>query len=415
MTRQRSTTRQTSVIRPRPSGRDSRERMHLPLGYDICNIFRNSDNCYVTKHLPYMKLKYLDDRNCKALLPNQRGVPILRHLDDYLHLVNTKDDRNKGIIEKLIKHNERTIGAGWGSKRYYKYDIDIRLVINMPNQGIGCQTADQMKVEPIKLHLKFIYENGAPWQIILPLQFLLKGWGDANDGYQGYVHTIMENISSVTLSNINIQSDEHSYVADQSKVNEYYYVGITGRNWLKRMDEHVYEMQRGSGRMFYQKWRESLGINDFHYVSTLQDVNMTKEIAMQWEECAVDRYSWGLPGGLNMIPGGEKGLKYLHKLGITDRVNISLKEREKAIAEYIKQHPKKGIPNPFIKELWKDENHYLRVNEANPKRLSRGQVIRIRKLHALGKTIPEITKEVNALNQRQVKGVIEGKNYYRIH
>ena len=86
-----------------------------------------------------------------------------------------------------------------------------------------------------------------------------------------------------------------------------------------------------------------------------------------------------------------------------------------SIAEYIKQHPKKGIPNPFIKELWKDENHYLRVNEANPKRLSRGQVIRIRKLHALGKTIPEITKEVNALNQRQVKGVIEGKNYYRIH
>ena len=49
-----------------------------------------------------------------------------------------------------------------------------------------------------------------------------------------------------------------------------------------------------------------------------------------------------------MIPGGFKGLQFLHKLRIIDRMNISLEERDTAIADFVRQNPRKGIPNPFI-------------------------------------------------------------------
>jgi hypothetical protein len=40
-----------------------------------------------------------------------------------------------------------------------------------------------------------------------------------------------------------------------------------------------------------------------------------------------------------MIPGGFKGLRFLHKLGVTTKVNVSLEEREQAISEFIRQNP----------------------------------------------------------------------------
>jgi len=195
---------------------------------------------------------------------------------------------------------------------------------------------------------------------------------------------------------------------------EYYYVGITGRNWLLRLGEHIREMHRGSRKRFHAAWRESLGLRDVLFVSSLLDVNLTFEDAMDWEELHVDKFAYG-PNGLNMIPGGFKGLRHLHKLGIIARQDISLEERERAMAEYLRQNPRKGIPNPFMAELWKDDNHYLKVNEANPKRLSAEQVRLIRRLAAEGISVEEIVTEIGALNETQVKNVIAGRYYRRVH
>lgn len=47
---------------------------------------------------------------------------------------------------------------------------------------------------------------------------------------------------------------------------------------------------------------------------------------MEREERHVDRFAYG-PNGLNMIPGGFKGLQFLHEHRITDRTYISLEDK----------------------------------------------------------------------------------------
>jgi len=59
-----------------------------------------------------------------------------------------------------------------------------------------------------------------------------------------------------------------------------------------------------------------------------------------WEELNVDKIA-NDQYGLNMIPGGFKGLKFLHEHRIISNMNISLEEREMAIADYIKKNPRR--------------------------------------------------------------------------
>ncbi len=68
-----------------------------------------------------------------------------------------------------------------------------------------------------------------------------------------------------------------------------------------------------------------------------------------------------------------------------------------------------------MSELWEDDEFYLRVIEARDNTLSPDQVLQIRSLANLGRSIPEITKEVEALNEAQVRNVVSGRTYKRIH
>lgn len=253
-------------------------------------------------------------------------------------------------------------------------------------------------------HMILVLENGITWKTIIPLQFLLKGWGDANRGHQCYVHTISNNMSQMN-SFANMQARETSASDD------YFYVGITGRNWLQRFREHMGEMGRESRKRFHRAWRESMGLPDVHFISHLVNINLTFQEAMSWEEFCVDSAG---SNRLNMIPGGFKGLKYLHEHRITDRIDISLGERDRAIAMYARQNPRKGIPNPFIAELWKNDEYYLKIIEARPKTLSPDQVRKIRVLARKDWSVVKIAEEVGALNERQVKNVIAGRTYGRI-
>lgn len=173
-------------------------------------------------------------------------------------------------------------------------------------------------------------------------------------------------------------------------------------------------MRRGSRKRFHGAWRESLGMEDVNFVSSLMDINLTFDEAMKWEEVAVDRFAYG-PNGLNMIPGGFKGLRHLHKYGIIARQNIALEERDSAVEEYLRKNPRKGVPNPLMAELWKDDDYYQRVIEARPKTLSGEQVRLIRRLAAEGNSIENIADEVDALNEVQVNNVLAGRTYRRVH
>ncbi len=171
------------------------------------------------------------------------------------------------------------------------------------------------------------------------------------------------------------------------------------------------EMGRGSRKRFHSAWRQSTGQANVHFSSHLVNINLTYKEAMSWEEYHTDRIG---PNLLNMISGGFKGLRELHKYGIINRRDISLEERDRALAKYARQNPRKGMPNPFITELWKDDDYYLKVIEARPKTLSQEQVREIRRLAEQKRTLAQIVEEVGALNELQVKNVISGKTYQRI-
>lgn len=352
-----------------------------------------------------MKTKYLDVKNCHELLPKSPGAQFIQRLEACLAGINESKGPSNGAIDLLINQNRKTLNGVRGSGRLCKSPVEISQTFIIAEQGIQTEAIMRPPIRHASVHTNIQYGNGVFWKTIIPLQFLLKGWGDATSGHQCYVHAIAQNMQSM-------DSIEGRIARRLTDSDDYYYVGITRRNWLLRLSEHLGEMHRGSRKNFHAMWRDSLGLNDVVFSSTLRQVNLSFEQAMNWEEEAVKRIAYG-PCGLNMIPGGFAGLKYLHKLGIISRTSISLEEREKAIALFVEKYPRKGIPNPWIAALWQDDNFYARIMGARAKTLSRDQVRRIRALAPTGISVKEITKEVRALNELQVKNVIIGKTYTR--
>lgn len=359
-----------------------------------------------------MKFKHINVSNCRFLLPELLDMRVLRDFDWYLEEVDNSNEHN-GVVGKLIQKNQITQGEKpWD--RFLNYDIDVCFDMNfqtkVPQWRLqdyyafpeGARTGIDRKINGM---FSLIYGDGTRWTFKIPLQYLLKGWGDANDGHQCYSHCIK-------LSGITDMFGEA--VMSESKVIEKCYSGITKRNWLKRLEEHLREVRQGDHKLFHRAWRDATDGKDVVYHSYLQFVNLSYEEAMEWEERYVDAHTLS-PKGFNMIPGGFEGYRHLYKHRITDRVDIDLDERDRAIAEYARQHPLKGIPNPFMSELWKDDEHYLKVINSRGDRLTSDQVKRIRALDQSGYSVAEITRNVGALNEKQVEKVLANKTYTRVH
>lgn len=330
---------------------------------------------------------------------------MLQQLEDCLCQINDSPGEFKGTIDKLIEHNKRTIKISPASGRFLNLQIDIAQILYPAKRAINTQARDRPYPGPAQLHTVIENEDGPVWKTLVPIQYLLKGWGDANAGHQGYIHAISKNLPrAATLGQFlsRQQQDEDTF----------YYVGITGRNWLQRLREHLGEAHRGSGRTFYHVLRESMGWKDVLYTSSLREINQTFDEVMNWEESQVDKIASD-KYGLNMIPGGFKGQKFLHKHGYTKKPFVSVDEKDQAISDYASQSPLKGVPNPLIQAWWEDDNNYERINEANPKRLSVEQRRQIRRLDAEGASIPSITKQVGARNEQQVKRFLLGVTYKR--
>lgn len=359
-----------------------------------------------------MKFKHINVSNCHFLLPGFFDIRVLRDFDSYLEELDNSKEHN-GVVGKLIQKSQKTEGKKpWD--RFLDYDIDVCLEINFQtNESVsriqdyyafpeGARTGINRKVDAM---FSLINVDGSRWTFKIPLQYLLKGWGDADDGYQGYVHCIK-------LSGITDMFGE--VVTGDSKVIEKCYSGITKRNWLKRLEEHLREVRQGNHKLFHRAWREAADGKDVVYSSILKWVNLSEEEVMQWEETHVDMHTLS-PKGFNMIPGGYEGNRHLYKHRITDRVDISLDEREQAIAEYVRQNPRKGIPNPFISELWEDDEYYLKVIGSREKTLTPDQVREIRALDQSGDSVAEITRKVGAHNEKQVENVLANRTYTRVN
>ncbi len=248
----------------------------------------------------------------------------------------------------------------------------------------------------VVFHMQYNTLKGTQWAISFPVQAVMKGFPCIKDSYVGYSHGI------ALLDEANTPKQEHRYI------------GVTKRSWLKRMSEHFREVENGSNKTFHSAWREFAGRSDVLLTSELVVLNHRFEEIMAWEEWAVDR-EMDAGTSLNMIPGGFKGMKFLHQHKLSNKEQISLEERDAAVVAYQASHPRLGIPNLLISDLWKTEEYAEKVICGAEGRLSIDQVREIRHLNSKGMPVEKICELVSAKNLLQVQRVLDGITYSRIH
>lgn len=179
-----------------------------------------------------MKLKFLDLQNCYRLIPPIGGLPLFVRLDECLQGMNDQVGILRGAIDALVRQNQNSTKLV-GSARFKASPLEIAQGVNVEERTIHTQAVTRPFPGPAQLHIVVGYQNGMTHKKIVPLQYLLKGWGDASRGHQCYIHAISENVpeggSVRDLVAFNLRNSGN-----------YYYVGITGRNWLLRLSSAMY-------------------------------------------------------------------------------------------------------------------------------------------------------------------------------
>ena len=218
-----------------------------------------------------------------------------------------------GISDKLLKHNvEGKKENPWDLYSGLDFDLvheagdqafkDGRSIRTYVNAYFHFKELSRpKKAHRVVFHLKYNTYAGTEWSISFPVQVVMKGYPLIPDNHFGYSH-------SITLL------DDKGNPKDK----QHYYIGVTKRNWLKRMGEHFNEIKKGSNKTFHKAWREYAGRNDVLLSSELITLNHTFDQIMKWEEWAVDE-QMDAGVSLNMIPGGFKGMKYLHEHRLTSK------------------------------------------------------------------------------------------------
>lgn len=246
---------------------------------------------------------YIEKENVDILIGKNIPVETFRVaklLDDYLISLTMTGDR---LPMQLFEHNCYG-NRGAAGEEFAKVDADIVLEIDTRKNKLYADLRDYRKYTEfareyqerrVVVHILITGVDKTTWVIHLPLQSLMKGFGNPLAGYQCYGH-------GITLF------DKQG----NPKRDELFYCGITGRNWLVRMAEHFREINNGSKKLFHRQWREYRESDNVMLNSELIVLNQNRVAAMDWEEWIVDRYKKE-KRSMNMIPGGFKGLRMVHK------------------------------------------------------------------------------------------------------
>ncbi len=249
--------------------------------------------------------------------------------------------------------------------------------------------------------------------ISVPLQCVIRNWGESSKGHMIYEHDISP------------MDHAQNQLGEQFKSARY--IGLTSRNWQTRYREHQRDALTGSELLFHTTLASvfpeggvsHIGMGVFEVVrrglcltSELEYVNLTHDEAMQVEEKLIEKTLH--PAGLNMIPGGYAGLKLLHKLGFLSREKATVEERNIAAAKYLHQLPRQRNPAPWISDRWQKDEYYEQVVFGRPNTLSKEQVQQIRMFGKDWTFAPEIIARLSGASERQVKDVLSGKYYSRL-
>lgn len=311
-----------------------------------------------------MKLKNLSAENINQLVPRWMINPIVlaRHVDDMLtELYASRKDMRP-------RHWEDTL----------RFWVDAT---QLPNGEFMVRAVEQ-EGEQDKLFLGQLVITAGRHTLSVALNDVLKGAIGLSGLHLLYSHTIN---CDVPLT----------------------YFGITKRRWFDRWQQHLSSASSGSPYVFHSALREHAEQKIIHRVIIS---GVSQEAAYHYEEQFVDEFSL-YPMGLNMIPGGAAGIRYLHKLGLLAR---SSQERDEQVERLAARADIAGNPNPLCAARWASDQDYVnRVICGRAGRLSVDQVLTIRRLASFGKT-PERVANMVCAPVAKVSGVLSGKVYGRV-
>lgn len=386
--------------------------------------------------MPPAELKFLDAENALALLP----IPAECLTEIDAALVEVNEGKGGGIpssIEKLVQINKRSRfnTKPWGRLKQgaaLKFAISYAFItFEIEDSGDYAFSLDVLRHNTSQAPMLMVsldrYSGTRPPDlknlgdtfvvsrrvVSVPLQCVIRGWGDATRGHMIYEHHIAP------------MDHAEAELGDQYKVATY--IGLTSRNWQTRYREHQRDALTGSELLFHTTLASVLpvggisqaGMGVFEIVrrglsltSELQYVNLTFDEAMQVEEKLVERTLH--PAGLNMIPGGYAGIKFLHTLGFLNRAKATVEERDFAAANYLHQLPRQRGPAPWISDRWQKDEYYEQVVLNRSNTLNKEQVQQIRKFGNEWKFNPDIIARLSGASERQVRDVLSGKYYSRV-
>jgi hypothetical protein len=381
-------------------------------------------------------LQFLDRENALALLP----IPpeCLAEIDDALAKLNEGERGGiVGSIDTLVQINKRTRfnTKSWGrlkqgaalnfavSYTFITFEVEDTddyafsfnaFRHNSPQAPMLMVSLDRCSgARPTNLQNPGDTYVVSRRVISVPLQCVVKNWGDASRDHMIYEH--------------HIAPMDHSQEQLGERFKAARYIGLTSRNWQTRYREHQRDALTGSELLFHTTLASvfpeggvsQAGMGVFEIVrrglcliSELEYVNLTYDEAMQVEEKLVERTLH--PAGLNMIPGGFAGLKLLHKLGFLSRAKATVEERNLAAAKYLQQLPRQRNPAPWVSERWEKDEYYEQVVLNRSNTLNREQVHQIRKFGNDWKFNPEIIARLSGASERQVRDVLKGRYYSRV-
>jgi len=328
-----------------------------------------------------MRSSYLNLKNTHFLFGDMTSVGL-----DILETSLKLWDRDTGYPSSLIKHNMRS------TEPYTKKGCIAGIVSETGKGSYFSLTPLVENTTPV-FQFSLAVPEGSPARTFeAPMRLALKGSFDITQGYTVYLHTLT------------VKNGER-----------YCYYGVTSRHWMKRLREHEADSLSGSPFLFHRALREKIKDVSW-FCSTLLAAGKTKDEAYGMEEYLISKYSlYPMHGnGLNMIPGGYEGIRWLGKMGEKVNRDTEPEDRDIASMRIVEQHPKLGNPNPAVAMRWEDDSYAEAVICGRENRLSVENVRLIRMMAAEGYTKQSILKTIEGSGLTQISRVLAGLTYSRI-
>jgi hypothetical protein len=243
--------------------------------------------------------------------------------------------------------------------------------------------------------LMLVIKNGDRRAIIsVPLPAILRTMRDLTGQHQVYSHTFTTDEAGEVLSGCS-------------------YIGVTKRGWRTRWAEHLAAANRGSRYRFHEAIRHWSG-RAMTVTHSVIGIGLSEAETMAMEEQTVG-FETLYPKGLNMIPGGYAGLKYLRQIGAAGaHERVTPDSKHEIVNRFFETASRRGLPNPLAAANWCDPTYAEKVICTGDDRLKPDQIRNARFLASIGKTAAQVATEIGARNVPQVQRLLSGSTYSRV-